>query len=319
MPCSATLVRPPRVFSCTDRTTIAAPVAVGAAFELGERPRGELEGLGEDGCRRVREQAVVERERIPRRLPAVEDPFVAGAGGQQLRPPRLEGQRPGSVSRQGAELAVEPAQEQRASGRGLGDVFVPGAAGLRCRAEPGQRVRRVVRVGRAQAQAAVRGAFGEGVGRAIGIPTQLQRRHHRRIVEEVVADEDQHQQVGAQRPRVLVMERQLVGLPGALASPRLGGDVQLRQRGGGERLEAHVQLVGDPHLARLHERVAEDGDVAARRGARRVGRLAVEEAEAVGAGDRPVVGAVDAHIGVRLVEHAHSRHEARGRDGFEEG
>ena len=291
-------------------------VAVGAPPEFGERPRGELERLGEEGRRVVHQVERVPVRTVVRRLPAVEDPPVAGAGGQQLGPPGERG--PPLVGEPGAPAGVEPAREQRAAGQRPRRRLDPVRARRRDQTpQPGHRVLRVSGVGRAQPHAPVLRAFGEGEGRAVGVPAPADRLLRRGVVGEIVVEEDQNQQVGAQRTRVLVVVRQLVGLPRALPPPRRGGDVQLRQRGGRQRLEAHVQLVGDRDLARVHVGVAEDGDVAARRGARRIGRLAVEEAEAVRALHDPVVEAVGvAHLGVRLVEHAHARHEARGRGAF---
>ena len=74
------------------------------------------------------------------------------------------------------------------------------------------------------------------------------------------------------------------------------------QAPGGEGFEPDMQLGGDGHLHRVHERIADHADVAARRGPVRGQRLAVEEAPAVGAGGGPEVAQVrPAHFRARLV------------------
>ena len=121
---------------------------------------------------------------------------------------------------------------------------------------------------------------------------QGERVQQRGIVREVVVDEHEHHEPRAQAPRVLVVVRQLVDLPGASEPERRGGHLQVRQPPGGQGLEPDVHLVGDGYFLRFDEGIAEHGDVAARRGSIRAGRLTVQETPPVGSGYRPEVESV---------------------------
>ena len=109
------------------------------------------------------------------------------------------------------------------------------------------------------------------------------------IVDEVVRDEDQHQQFGLQRSCELVVERELVDLPRAAPAESRGRDVQPRQFPGRHFFEADVKLVGDGNFLRRDKGIADHGDVTTLGGARRVDRFTIEKTEAVGARNGPVV------------------------------
>jgi len=146
----------------------------------------------------------------------------------------------------------------------------------------------------------------------------------RRVVREVVQRQDQHQRLRPERPRVRVPKRQLLHLAGVSHPERRGREVEAV--GGGEFFETEVELGGDRDLPGLHEGIPDDGEVATRRRAFAGRRFPVEETEAVGAGDLPVVETVRrAYFGAGRTDETHSGPEHQGvrraheRDGGPEG
>lgn len=103
---------------------------------------------------------------------------------------------------------------------------------------------------------------------------------------------NQNRQFGLQAPRIGVVERQLGDLRGAPESVGGRGYVQLGQRAGRQLLEADMEFVGYRDFRRLHESAADYDHVAAVDGPAGRGGGPVEEPEAVGLLDRPIVAAV---------------------------
>ncbi len=130
------------------------------------------------------------------------------------------------------------------------------------------------------------------------------------VVPEVVRVEDEHEESGGEAPGAAVPERQLPHLPGVGSTERRGGDVQAGQGLPRHGFELRRRLVRDRDLGRLHEGVADEGDVAGLRRAARTRRFPVQEPQTVGARDRPEVETIrEAHFRVRRQERADFRKE----------
>ena len=112
------------------------------------------------------------------------------------------------------------------------------------------------------------------------------------VVPEVVPDEDEHDQLGMERPHECIIEPHLTDLTG-VADPESGcRDVHIGQFPGGERFEPDLELVRYGHFPGLCERIADQGDVTAFPRAFGAREFAFEETQAVGARYDPVVEVV---------------------------
>ena len=125
--------------------------------------------------------------------------------------------------------------------------------------------------------------------------------------------EDQNRQFGLQAPRIGVVERQLGDLRGAPESVGGRGYVQIGQRASRQLLETDMKFVGYRDFRRLYESAADYDRVATFDGPQGGGRLPVEESQAVGFLDRPIVAAVRRpDLGSGIEEGPDARDENQG-------
>ena len=175
-------------------------------------------------------------------------------------------------------------------------------------------------IGRSQLQRALRVARGRNEGQAVRIPAAVQRLQHGRVVGKVVGYENEHQQLRSQTPRIDVVKRQLIELSGTARAESRSRNVPAGQRLRRARRQLDLHFVGDGHLLRFHEGIADQGDMAAGLRAGRRHRFAVEEPPAVGARGGPVIAVVGpANFSQGFPQVAHRGHEANRLPGFHEG
>ena len=205
------------------------------------------------------------------------------------------------VQERGADHAAGPGRSVSAGGNG----------GVRI-----QRPVPVPLIGREEGEGAVRASPRARLREVLRIPAMTNPAEKRRVVREVVQRQDQHQRLRPEQPRVRVPKRQLLHLAGVSHAERRGREVEAGPFGGGEFFETEVELGGDRDLPGLHEGIPDDGEVATRRRAFAGRRFPVEETEAVGAGDLPVVETVRrAYFGAGRTDETHSgpEHQRVGR------
>ena len=281
---------------CVDRMAKAAPSRCARSLKLIQREGREVQRVLVDGRQVLlcgREERFIDAA-SRRWLPPIEQRRVAGgAPAQQLHPGEQFGIGRGPENN--LRLAFQPPREERHADQPVRGALVRGVAPRR--RQPGRSGR--PGMGRPQRDGPIRAPRRGNMPKSVRIHSHVQPTQDWRVVHEVVGDEDEHHQGGAEMPRELVVVRQLVDLAGGMEAERRRRDVQAGQLPGGHLFQPNVELVGDGDVRRLDEGIADHGDVTARRGPLDADGFAVQEAQAVGSRLDPEIKVVrKAHLHV---------------------
>ena len=245
-----------------------------------------------------------------------EYPCVIGAAPQGFDPQFLL-PTPVVVGQAGAGQGIPRQHIRREEGIRFGaldDPRRPGIGRHRNALRETLHLLRAVRARRAQGHRPVFGLDGCDERVAVGVPTISVSGVKRRVVFEIVAVNDQDQNLRLQAPRIEIVKWQLIDSSGSLDSPCRCRDVEAGQVPGGEFLKPDVEFVGDGNLEGRDDGIADHGDMAAFGGAAGVDGLPADETQTVGVGDGPEFVKVGVpHLCAGPKEHACAGDERVGR------